>query len=134
MTDQTCGMPEECICGGCHLDLSPPDEPEQVSVSKDDLENLVYYADIVASILKQNGFPGKAEALENRYMKFSHLLELTMDNNLPEFNDLSKRLAEFYQVDDYHKLVEAQSHHIKKLQDKLQKLQKPFDFSPSRVR
>ncbi len=54
--------------------------------------------------------------------------------NLPKFNELSRKLAEFYQVDDYHKLVAAQSHHIKKLQDRLSKLERPVDFRPVRVR
>lgn len=42
-----------------------------VQVSKQDIENLIYYADTAAKILKDNGWPGKAEALENRYMKIA---------------------------------------------------------------
>ena len=30
MSDQTCGMPDNCICNRCHLDLKPLDElPEE---------------------------------------------------------------------------------------------------------
>ena len=42
---------------------------EKVNVSMDNIVDLIYYADSVAKILKDNGWPGKAEALTARYMK-----------------------------------------------------------------
>jgi hypothetical protein len=47
-----------------------------VQVSRADLENLIYYADTAAGILKENGWPGKAEALESRYMKIADAIGL----------------------------------------------------------
>lgn len=32
MSYQTCGMPDECICGLCHIEQMPPDEPEMIDV------------------------------------------------------------------------------------------------------
>ena len=55
-------------------------EPEKVEVSRNDLENLIYYADMVASILKDNGWPGKAKALEDRYMKVAREIGLEENN------------------------------------------------------
>ena len=51
-------------------------KPEKVEVSRNDLENLIYYADTAAKILKDNGWPGKAEALEDRYMKVAREIGL----------------------------------------------------------
>ena len=45
-----------------------------MDITLDEFTDLLYYCDSVAKILKDNGFKGKAEALENRYMKFKHLL------------------------------------------------------------
>lgn len=40
-----------------------------VSCPRGDLEDLLMYADTAAKILRETGFPGKAEALEQRYTK-----------------------------------------------------------------
>lgn len=40
-----------------------------VSCHQDALEDLLMYVDTAAKILKENGWQGKAEALEQRYMK-----------------------------------------------------------------
>jgi len=42
-----------------------------------DLEDLLMYADTAAKILKENGWPGKAEALEQRYMKVAEAVGFT---------------------------------------------------------
>lgn len=42
---------------------------ELITCLRSDIVDLVLYTDMAASILKEQGFPGKAEALEARYMK-----------------------------------------------------------------
>lgn len=42
-----------------------------VMVDRQDLENLIHYADGAAKILKDAGYEGKATALEGRYMKIA---------------------------------------------------------------
>lgn len=42
-----------------------------VLVNRKNLESLIHYADSMAKILKDAGFPGKATALEERYMKIA---------------------------------------------------------------
>lgn len=49
-------------------------KPVMVDISLNEFVDLISYADTVAKILKDNGFEGKAEALEKRYMKFKHLM------------------------------------------------------------
>ena len=39
-----------------------------------EIASLISYADTCAGILRDQGFAGKAEALEERYMKFAFLL------------------------------------------------------------
>ena len=46
-----------------------------VDVSLNEFIDLICYCDNVAKILKDNGFKGKAEALQSRYMKFAHLIK-----------------------------------------------------------
>ena len=41
------------------------------------LEDLLLYADTAAKILKENGWPGKAQALEQRYMKVAETIGFT---------------------------------------------------------
>lgn len=60
-------------CGGVNK-LATETLDGHVRVSLDDLRNLIYYCDTVALILKENGYAGKAEALESRYMKFEDSL------------------------------------------------------------
>ncbi len=56
-----------------------PWQPPKVSASisndllvdSGDLTELLMYADTAAKILRENGYPGKAEALEKRYMKIA---------------------------------------------------------------
>lgn len=50
-----------------------------VKVDKGDLTDLIYYADTAAKILGEQGFPGKAEALENRYMKLAKAIGLSAE-------------------------------------------------------
>ena len=45
-----------------------------VDINIDEMIDLILYADTCAKILKENGFHGKGEALESRYMKFRHLI------------------------------------------------------------
>ena len=45
-----------------------------VSCPCSDLEDLLMYADTAAKILKENGWPGKAQALEQRYMKVAEAI------------------------------------------------------------
>jgi len=52
---------------------------------RSDLENLLMYADTAAKILKDNGFPGKAEALEVRYMRIAKIIHFLP--NPPEESD-----------------------------------------------
>lgn len=42
---------------------------EDISVNKQNLISLIYYADTASKILKENGYPGKAKALEDRYLR-----------------------------------------------------------------
>ena len=51
-------------------------EVEVVMVSLDNITNLIYYADTAAKILKDNGWPGKAQALTDRYMKVAREIGL----------------------------------------------------------
>lgn len=46
---------------------------------KKEATDLIYYADMCAKILKDNGWPGKAEALERRYLVLGKRLGLKPD-------------------------------------------------------
>jgi hypothetical protein len=45
-----------------------------VSCPRSYIEDLLMYADTAATILKDNGWPGKAQALEQRYMKVAEAI------------------------------------------------------------
>ena len=51
----------------------------RVSCPRSYLEDLLLYADTAAKILKENGWPGKAQALEQRYMKVAEAIGFTGD-------------------------------------------------------
>jgi hypothetical protein len=55
---------------------------DMVSVCRSDLENLIYYADACAGILIHEGYPGKAEALTDRFMKLADQIRLKPDAKL----------------------------------------------------
>ena len=40
---------------------------------------MIYYADTAAKILKDNGWQGKAEALETRYMKLARAVGMSKE-------------------------------------------------------
>ena len=52
------------------------EDRELVTVDKDDLTDLISYLGLVTGMLGEH-FPGKAEALKLRYMKFSYLMHDT---------------------------------------------------------
>ena len=75
--DMTCGQIgcsdiEEFIALNKKLD-------KEMKALKKEAVDLIYYADMCATILKENGFPGKAEALEKRYLKLGKRFGLTPD-------------------------------------------------------
>lgn len=52
---------------------------KELTLLKKEAKDLIYYADMCALILKQNGYEGKAAALETRYLKLGKRLGLTPD-------------------------------------------------------
>ena len=50
-----------------------------VFVNSNDLEDLIFYADMCAGIIKE-GWPGKSASLEQRYMKIHDSLEMDRRN------------------------------------------------------
>ncbi len=52
--------------------------PELIEDIIVEVGELIHYADSVTKILIENGYPGKAEALKDRYMKVYKLLDIKL--------------------------------------------------------
>lgn len=59
---------------------------KEMRLLKKEAIDLIYYADSCATILKENGFDGKAEALTKRYVKLGRRFGLKPKNELPPEN------------------------------------------------
>jgi len=50
----------------------------------EDIEEFVIYASVCAKILKENGYEGKAEALEERYIKLQTMAKIAQQTRLKD--------------------------------------------------